>query len=181
MKKIIVFIFIATFAAITTWVHAEDATGDANTVKRVNPGTHPYLFFLEQNDWNGLIVYEQWAQKNPEDPSILTVMRTAGGKADIVNFSVKVEALKEGWCSFRILKHKDDDPTIAKAKELLGIKSDVFVIRFRDNPGQMSRTLLSVKDSHCSEKGGADQPATAPELEPEGKDKPKPEAEVRPR
>ncbi len=163
MKTTTAFIFIATFFAITTCVRAEDA----NTEKSANSGTHPYLFFLEENG-DGLIVYEQWVQKKPGDPSVLTVMRTAGKNVGVVNVSVKVEALKKGWCSFRILEHKNDDPSVTKAKELLGIKSNFFEVHFRENPAQMPRVLLSVKDSHDSEEGGADQPATAPQFKSEG-------------
>ena len=40
--------------------------------------------------------------------------------------------------------------------------------------------LAALKKDQTSEQDGADQPATAPESKPEGKDKPKPESEMRP-
>lgn len=155
MKTTTAFIFLATFVAITRCLHAEDAAEDAKTEKHVNAGTHPYLFFIEQNGENTLFVYEQWVQKKSGDPSVLTVIRTVDGKTDAINFTVKVEALKEGLCRFRILGHKDGDPTLTKAKELLGIKSNFFEIRFRENPGQMHKSLLSVKDSNTNEQDDA--------------------------
>lgn len=172
-------IIVCLLRASTLFAFAEDATDDAKTEKHLNAGTHPYLFFIEQNGDDLLIVYEQWAQKNPEDPSVLTVSRKVGEKSDIINFTVKVEALKEGLCSFRILEHKNGDPTVTKAKELLGINSNYFEIRFRDNPGQMPRTLLSVKDSDTSEQGDVDKPATAPQLEPSDNKNPNPESKPR--
>ena len=172
-------IIVCLLGASTLFAFAEDATEDTKTGKPVNSGTHPYLFFLEQNGEDLFIVYEQWAQKNPEDPSVLTVYRILDGKSDILTFRVKVEALKEGLCSFRIPDNKIDDPTVTKAKELLGIKSNFFEIRFRENPGQMPKILLSVKDSDTSEQGGANEPATLPESKSEGRDKPQPEAERR--
>jgi hypothetical protein len=165
MSKILKTI-VCLIAATTLFAFAEDATENTKTEKPVNAGTHPYLFFLEQNGEDSLIVYEQWAQKNPGDPSVLTVYRILDGKSDILTFRVKVEALKEGLCSFRIPENKIDDPTVTKAKELLGIKSDFFEIRFRETPGQMSKILLSVKDSDPSERVDADKAATAPRSEP---------------
>lgn len=40
--------------------------------------------------------------------------------------------------------------------------------------------IKEYRSQHKTEKGGADQPATAPESKSEGKDKPKPESEARP-
>lgn len=117
----------------------------------VNSGAPPYLFFLEKNIGDGLIVYEQLARKSPEELSIFSVMRTTGGKTDAVYFTAKVEELKEGSCSIRILKDGNDAPTVARAKELLGITSNLFEIHFRVVQGQMPKMLLSVKDSNTSE------------------------------
>ena len=54
---------------------------------------------------------------------------------------------------------------------LKGIYAELFQEELARNPALKT----------ISEQGGADQPATAPQLKSEGKDKPKPEAEVRPR
>ncbi len=173
MKSVsIAILFIAIFGATSTSVYAEKQEEVPNQEKPVNSSAQPYLFFLEQNSGDLFIVYEQWPRKKADDSSMLTVMRTVGGKADQATFTAKVEALKDGVCSFRIL---DGFPTVAKAKELLGIKTNFFDIRFCDDPGKMPRILLTVKDSQTSEQDGADQAATAPELKSEDKDKPQPE------
>jgi len=158
MKAAIAILFITIFAASSIFVNT------ANAEKRVNPDIQPYLFFLERNSGDGLIIYEQWTRKSPDEPSMLTVMRSVGGKAEVINFKANLEDLKEDWCRFRILDHKNNDPTVTKAKELLGIKSNFFVIRFRLIPGQIPRLLLSVKDSPDSA-----EPKKKPEIEPNKK------------
>jgi hypothetical protein len=167
-------LFIAIFGATSISVYAQKVEEVPNQEKPVNSSTQPYLFFLDQNGGDLFIVYEQWPRKKVDDSSMLTVRRKVGGKDDQATFTAKVEALNDGVCSFRIL---DGFPTVAKAWELLGIKTNFFDIRFRDDPGKMPKILLSVKDSQISEQVGTVQPATSPESKSEGGDKPQPESE----
>lgn len=147
MKMTRAVLFLATFVAITTCVCADDAPANTNAEKPANSDLQPYLMFIQQNGDDSLMIYEQWRRKSPDQPCMLTVLRKTGGKPDIMNFGAKLEEFKDGVCRFRIL---GNEPiyleVVTKAKELLGIKSDVFEIHFRDDPGQTSRTLLSVKD-----------------------------------
>jgi hypothetical protein len=67
------------------------------------------------------------------------------------------------------------------------LKGDILALGFQRAGGFGLARLGSKADKDCqrrnnkAEQGGADQPATAPELKSEGKDKPQPESKVRPR
>ena len=143
------FLCIAILVATSTCVYAEKAEEVPNQEQPVNTSKQPYLFFFQQNGEDLFIVYEQWPRKKADDTSMLTVMRIVGGKSDQATFTAKVEALKDGVCSFRILAN--GFPSVAKAKELLGIKTHFFDVRFRNDPDQKTLILLSVKDSQTSE------------------------------
>jgi len=57
----------------------------------------------------------------------------------------------------------------------------VNVIKLSDEKNEISIGLVITANKNKAEQGGADQPATAPELKSEGIDKPQPESKVRPR
>ncbi len=56
-----------------------------------------------------------------------------------------------------------------------------FRLIFRSHKEALDFISVFLTESPEADQGGADQPATAPELKSEGKDKPQPEKEVRPR
>jgi hypothetical protein len=62
---------------------------------------------------------------------------------------------------------------------LADLNKPMIITIHTDHGGK--ETVKYGENNTNAEKGGADQPATAPELKSEGKDKPQPESKVRPR
>jgi hypothetical protein len=77
---------------------------------------------------------------------------------------------------FKVLHGKGfDEALIAYCKRRIG-KSE-----YEDDELRAALKALTKPKDNKAEQGGADQPATAPELKSEGKDKPQPESKVAPR
>jgi hypothetical protein len=82
------------------------------------------------------------------------------------------------------IRFPHDDLATTRTLKTMGVSSkDVTIAFTRGKAANQAGTIVAVTpiQTKSSEQGGADQPATAPELKSEGKDKPQPESKVRPR